>query len=108
MKEYIDSLDSIIQTQFGYEEHKEITDGHLITRKKKVHCGGQLLEEEAKVGLPRIGRHPAKQGCGNRAPKKGITAVVTPKKVNKAQRFGRRYQNGRGGRGIQQHAATET
>eukprot|EP00957_Ditylum_brightwellii_P087286 6643354-Ditylum_brightwellii.AAC.1 len=33
MKEYIDSLDSIIRTQFGYEEHDEITDGHLITRK---------------------------------------------------------------------------
>eukprot|EP00957_Ditylum_brightwellii_P190712 14518509-Ditylum_brightwellii.AAC.1 len=33
MMEYIDSLDCMIRTQFGYKEHYEITDGNLITRK---------------------------------------------------------------------------
>eukprot|EP00957_Ditylum_brightwellii_P095449 7270256-Ditylum_brightwellii.AAC.1 len=33
MQEYIDRLDRIIRTQFGYKDHDEITDGNLITRK---------------------------------------------------------------------------
>eukprot|EP00957_Ditylum_brightwellii_P021813 1645763-Ditylum_brightwellii.AAC.1 len=86
MQEYIDRLDRIIQTQFGYEDHDKINDGNSITRKfckKEVKNAGvaskaftQFLSHSPATGQ----KYTAVENCWKRKHKLDYLALDKMKK----------------------------
>eukprot|EP00957_Ditylum_brightwellii_P066773 5067160-Ditylum_brightwellii.AAC.1 len=100
MKEYTDRLDDIIRTEFGYDDHFEITDGSSITRKfcrKEVRNAGvaskaftQFLSNSPATGKD----YTEVDNCWKRKPKLDYLVLDEMKKNKKNDRASKTKQQG--------------